>query len=177
MATGFRFEDVIRAASPEVVLASYYDASHLAAQDAVAGLVERTVTESVDDGQAWRATWRVVSTKPLPAFVRAFVAGGRLAYLEQLTWRRASATAELVVTPQILGGRVELSGRYALTAAGPGTVRRVYTGEIRAAIPLIGGKVERGILAEFEAAMPAMTACTQRWLDEHRAGEHSAPLR
>ena len=169
MPTEFCFEHTFAAASPAVIIASYFDAGHLAAQDAVAGLRDRVVVESRDDGTVWTCSWRVTSGKALPGVVRPFVTGGHLVYLEAMTWDRATDTASLTVTPQLLGGRVEFAGRYAFTPVGPGQFRRRYSGTVTANVPLLSGKIERGILAEFEQTLPTMAACTQRWLDDHRA--------
>lgn len=73
------------------------------------------------------------------------------------------------MSPQLLGGRVEFAGAYAFTPAGAGQFRRRYSGTVTANVPLLSGKIERGILAEFEQTLPVMAACTQRWLDAQRA--------
>ena len=170
MSTAFKFEHIFRASSPSVILASYFDPGALAAQDLVGGLVDRTVVESVDDGVTWKCIWRVTSTQPIPFVARALVSGGRLQFLEQLTWCRNNHSADLVVTPQILGGRIEFTGRYDLELVAPSQVRRRYSGNVSANIALLSGKIERGIVAEFEKSMPAMSASTQSWLDKNDAG-------
>ena len=40
-----------------------------------------------------------------------------------------------------------------------------YAGTVNVDVRLISGKIERGIASELETGMPAMTACTQEWLD------------
>ncbi|MEZ4368930.1 MAG: DUF2505 family protein [Kofleriaceae bacterium] len=170
MPTDFRFEQEFRADAARTILAAYYDADQLAAQDALGQLVDREVVESRDDGDTWVCTWRVSSAKPLPALARPMVAGGRLTYLETMTWRRADDAADIAVVPQLLGGRVQFAGRYQFAAAAPGRWRRTYAGTISAAIPMLGGKIERGVLAEFESSVPKMAACTQAWLDARAAG-------
>jgi hypothetical protein len=87
-----------------------------------------------------------------------------------MTWRRADDTVELVVAPEILGGRVSLTATYQLTKLGEHQVKRRYAGAITANLSLVGGKVERGILAEFEKSMAMMAQCTQTWLDAHPTG-------
>jgi len=166
----FRFEHIFRAPSVATVLAAYFDPDHLATQDAVAGLTDRVVTESTDDGARLHTTWRVASSQPLPLFVRPLVTGGRLRYLEKMTWRRADDAIDLVVVPDILGGRVQITAEYKLSLAGEGRVLRQYAGSITAAVRLIQGKLERGIADKMTESMAAMTACTQGWLDRRAAG-------
>jgi hypothetical protein len=163
--TEFSFEHVFRAPSAAAVLAAYFDPDHLASQDEVAGLIERTVTESTDDGARLRTSWRVAAREQLPLFARPFVAGGRLRYLETMTWRRADDAIDLLVQPDVLGGRVQVAAEYRLTKVGEGQVLRRYRGSITVAVRLVSGRIERAIAEKMEQGMPAMAACTQAWLD------------
>lgn len=168
MPTEFRFEHTFDAASPAAIIAAYFDDDHLAAQDVVAGLRDRQVVESRDDGTVWTCVWKVASTRPLPSIVRPLVPGGQLTYLETMTWHRPEHRAALTVTPQLLGGRVELSGTYQFETHGERQVLRRYAGAVNANVPLLSGKIERTILGEFQQQVPALAACTQRWLDARR---------
>ena len=169
MATEFSFDHTFRAASPATIFNAYFDADHLATQDKLAELGERNVIESQDDGTVWKCSWRVVSLKQLPLVARPFVEGGRLTYVEQMTWRREANEVDLVVIPQILGGRVSLNATYLLKQVGEGQVHRRYKGTINVNIRLLSGKIEKGILSELEKAMPMMAECTQGWLDRQAA--------
>jgi uncharacterized protein DUF2505 len=168
--TGFSFEHVFRAPSTAAVLAAYFDPDHLATQDELAGLAERTVTESADDGARLRTSWRVAAREQLPLFVRPFVAGGRLRYLETMTWRRADDAIDLLVQPEVLGGRVQIVAEYRLTRIGEGQILRRYQGTISVAVKLVSGRIERAIADKMEQTMPAMAACTQGWLERARSG-------
>jgi hypothetical protein len=165
MPTAFSYEHVFRAPSTTRILAAYFDPDHLATQDKLAELGDRTVTENEETDAIRKCTWRVQSMKPLPMFVRAFVQGGHLRYLEQMTWRKADDAIDLVVTPEILGGRVSITAIYELTKIGDGQIRRKYHGQISVNIRLLSGRIERGIRDKFDESMQMMTECTQGWLD------------
>ncbi len=165
MPTEFSFEYVFRAPSPNTLIDAYFDPDHLATQDRLAELGDREVTDAADDGRVRRCSWRVTSLRPLPVIARPFVAGGKLRFLETMTWRHGEDTVATTVVPEILGGRVQIAGTYQLSKIGDGQVRRIYRGTITAALTLVGGRVERGILETFTEQMPAMAACTQTWLD------------
>lgn len=164
MPTPFDFSFVFRAPSTETVLRAYFDADHLAMQDKVAELVERTVVEAHEDDATKTMTWSVRSTRSLPFFVKPFVEGGRLTFKEYQRWRKADDEVDMSVTPQIMGGRFQIAGKYKLTKIGEGQVQRQYVGTITAAMSLASGKIERGILEEFTKGVPAMAECTQKWL-------------
>ena len=165
MATEFRFEHVFRAPSTNALVDAYFDPDHLATQDRLAELADRAVVEEREVEGVKTCTWRVASQRPLPVIARPFVAGGRLRFLEKMTWRRGEDAVETTIVPEILGGRVQITGTYQLSQIGDGQIRRIYAGTIAANLKLVGGKIERGILEAFTAQMPAMADCTQRWLD------------
>lgn len=164
MPTPFDFSFVFRAPSTETVLRAYFDADHLAAQDKVAELVERTVLEEHEDDATKTMTWSVRSTRSLPFFVKPFVEGGRLTFKEYQRWRKADDEVDMTVTPQIMGGRFQIAGAYKLKKIGEGQIQRQYAGTITANMSLVSGKIERGILEEFTKGVPAMAECTQKWL-------------
>ena len=164
MSTQFDFEYTFNAPSAEAVLRAYFDPDHLAAQDKVGDLIDRTVTESREDDATLKTSWHVRAGKVLPGYVKPFVEGGRLSFVETMTWRKKDGEIDMTITPQILGGRVGIAATYTLRAAGEGKVHRRYKGTITAGIPLLSGKIERGILEEITKGMPAMASCTQQWL-------------
>lgn len=164
MSTPYSFETVFAAPSAAVVLAAYFDPDHLAAQDKVGELIDRTVIEDTDGELERKAAWTVRAMRPLPVFARPFVEGGRLSYVEKLTWRKRDNRLDLSIVPQVLGGRVSVAAVYELTDVGEWQVRRRYSGQISVDIRFVGGKVERGILEAIEDGMPKMRDCTQNWL-------------
>ncbi len=164
MSTSFSYETVFDASGKTAVLAAYFNDEHLAVQDKVAELCDRKVVESHEDARVRACKWSVRSLRPLPVFVRPFVDGGRLSYIESMTWRKADDEIDMTITPQILGGRVQIAAVYHLSDVGPGKVRRRYAGSITVNVSLLSGKIERAIAAEVEKGMPQMTACTQNWL-------------
>ena len=164
MTTMFRYETVFDAPSRDYVLAAYFDDDHLAVQDKAAALEDRKVIESHEDEAVRKATWSVRSQRPLPLFVRPFVEGGRLSYLEKMTWRKADGEIDLEIVPQILGGRVQIKAVYQLTDLEPGKVKRRYQGSITVNVKLLSKKIENAIAAEIDKGMPMMTDCTANWL-------------
>ncbi|MBA3542513.1 MAG: DUF2505 family protein [Deltaproteobacteria bacterium] len=165
MTTEFSFDHVFRVPSIATLCTAYFDLDHLAAQDVLAELGDRTVVSDEDDGATRKTTWRVTALKPLPMFARPLVKGGHLRYLESMTWRRADDAIDLTVQPEILGGRVQIAAVYGLSKLAEGQIQRRYQGSVSVNITLLSGKIERGILAEFEKSMPVMAQCTQTWLD------------
>jgi hypothetical protein len=164
MSTAFSFETLFVAPSASAVLASYFEPDLMAMQDKVGELSDRTVTSDTDGETERKGSWTVRSTRSLPVFARPFVEGGRLSYVEKMTWRKRDNEIDLSVVPQILGGRVSIGGVYKLEDVGEWQVRRRYSGQISVDIRFVGSKIERGILEAIEEGMPKMRDCTQSWL-------------
>jgi len=165
VSTPFSFEYVFRAPSVSTLAAAYFDPDHNATQDKLAELGDRVVIENHETEDVQKTTWRVTSLRQLPAIARPFVSGGRLKFVETMSWTKSTNAIEMSVVPEILGGRVRIEGAYELSQIGDNQIRRIYKGSITAAITLVGGKIERGILETFTQNMPAMAACTQGWLE------------
>ena len=123
------------------------------------------MTGVVDDGDVLHRVCHVIPRRRLPAFVRPFIAGGVLAYRETATWRRRDDAIDLDIEPSILDGRARVRSGYSLEARGPTAVHRRYAGEVHVDLPLVAGRIERGIVAEFAASMPIAAGVTQTHLD------------
>ncbi len=164
MGTAFKFEHVYRAPSVADVLKAYWDPDHNASQDKLSQLTDRVIVEDTTTDGARKTVWKVASTRPIPLIAKPFVENGRLTFLETMI-QRGDNLVESSVVPQILKGRVHIDATYKLEQVGDNQVKRTYSGTITAGMPLIGGKIERGILEAFDKEMPVMTKCTQDWLD------------
>jgi hypothetical protein len=164
MGTAFKFEHIYRAPSVAALLKAYWDDDHNASQDKLAQLTDRVVVEDATTDGVRKTVWKVASTRSIPLIARPFVENGRLTFLETMI-QRGDNHVESSVVPQILKGRVHIDSSYKLEQVGDNQVKRTYAGTITAGMPLIGGKIERGVLEAFDKEMPVMTRCTQDWLD------------
>jgi hypothetical protein len=161
--TPFSLEHVFLGAGPQQLFAAYFDPTHQIEHDRALEIVEREVIEFADTGDEISRRCRVVPRRQLPAVLRAF-SSGPLHYLEHAVGRRASFAVEIDV--RLLGDRGRVTGRYELAQIAPGSVRRRYSGTVSVDVALVAGRVERGIVAEFERSLARTSACTQKWLDQ-----------
>lgn len=159
--TPFCFEHEFLAPNVSDLFDAYFDPKHQIEQDRALEIIERQVLELCDDGDEIVRRCRVVPRRQLPAVLRPFAAGP-LHYLEQVTGRRRAA--EILIELRLFGDRGRVQGRYELRPAGPGSVLRRYSGHVSVDVALVAGRVERGIVAEFERSLARAAACTQNWL-------------
>lgn len=100
-------------------------------------------------------TRRTMPTDDIPDFVRRFV-GNSLELTQTDSWDAAAPDGSRAgtVVVEISGAPVRLRGEQEMTGRDGGTHQRVE-GDLKASVPLVGGKVER-------AAEPAMRAAIRK---------------
>lgn len=160
--TPFCFEHVFLASRANLFDA-YFDPRHLVEQDRALDVSERQVIELVDDGDQICRRCRVVPRKQVPALLRP-VCGGTLSYEELAVGRRAAG--DITIDIRLLGDRGRIRACYELRPVAPGSVLRRYSGHVSVDVALVGARIERGIVAEFERSLARTAACTQSWLDQ-----------
>ena len=171
----FCFEHTFRVRSKAELFAAYFHPEQVRLQDQQLDIVERTILELEDTGDAVRRVSRVVPRRKLPALVRPLVSGP-LHYVETVRWRRGDDEMDLESRPSILSGRATIAGRYRVIDLAPGHVHRRYEGSVSVHVALLSSRIERGIVAEYERSMPVAAACTQAWLDRTGTAHHTASL-
>jgi hypothetical protein len=159
--TPFCFEHVFLAGAARDLFDAYFDAHHLHEQDRALEIAERHLVEQVDCGDEIRRTSRVVTRRQVPALVRPLWRG-QLDYIEEAVGYRA--TNEIAIDIRLLGGRGRVIARYQLAQTAPGSILRRYAGHVSVDVALVGARIERGIVAEFERSLARSAACTQAHL-------------
>lgn len=98
--------------------------------------------------------------------VRAVVDPSRLGWVEESTLDRTTHITTWTIVPDHYGSLLRCSGTYTLTDDA-GVVVRIAEGDMKVAVPLVGGRVERAIVSGLEehAALEAEV------MADHLAGE------
>ncbi|HEX5059523.1 MAG TPA: DUF2505 family protein [Kofleriaceae bacterium] len=159
--TPFCFEHVFVADGPGELFAAYFDVQHQIEQDRVLEIREREVIELFERGDEIVRRSRVVPSRQLPALLRP-LASGPLHYIEHAVGRRAAHMIDIDL--RLFGDRGRVTARYELAQMAPGSVRRRYSGVVSVDVALVAGRVERGIVTEFERSLSRASSCTQNWL-------------
>jgi hypothetical protein len=159
-------ETIDYAATPAAVFAMLTDPAFQEAKCIEAGSDrhESAVT-SVGDG-ARVVTQRELPADGLPDFARSIV-GDRLAVTETYEWGGAAAAdardGTLVV--EVAGAPVALRAKVRLSPAAGGTAMTI-AGDLKASIPLLGGRVEKAAAPAVVHAIRSEQRTGQRWLSE-----------
>jgi hypothetical protein len=160
--------DIRYDADPARVFAMLVDPDFQEAKCVATGAIEHSVAvRENDDGGATIVSRRSMPTHYVPDFVRPFL-GDSLQLIETQHWSAAgtdgSRTGSILV--EIHGAPVRFSASTALAADGAGTHQPI-AGDLRAAVPLFGGKIEKASETAVTAAIRVEQRTGTAWLAEH----------
>ena len=157
-----KFEHTLRyAATPDQVFAMLGEATF---RERVCEAQHATECTAVVDGYDDTMTVKVDQKRPsegIPSFAKKFV-GDTIHILQEEEWTSAT-DARLDVS--IPGKPGHLKGTITLRPDGDGTVETV-AGELKVAIPLVGGKIEVLVAEMLEHALQAEQRIGTAWLAE-----------
>jgi hypothetical protein len=152
-----KIQDEIRYdASPDVVAAMLADPAFVEDKCRRTGALEQTVEVDGDaSGPFTVTTVRTMPTDDFPDVAKKFV--GESVVIKQVdSWHEGGADGARTgdVRLKIAGAPVELTGTMTLVADGAGT-RQELLGDLKASVPLLGGKLEK-------AAAPAVVMALRK---------------
>ena len=152
------------AATPHEVFAMLADEGFQTRKCAATGALNHIVSISAQGDRTVIVSSRDLPTDGFPAFVKSLV-GATLAVTETQDWGPAAmdGSRQGVITVDIAGSPIDLDGTLSLTPAGRGSVETVQ-GDLRARIPLIGGKIEKAAAPAIESAISVEREIGQAWL-------------
>lgn len=166
-----RLTDEIRyPADPRAVFAMLADQEFQARKCRATGALEHTVDIAPqDDGGVTITTRRSMPTDQLPEVLRA-LAGGALTLVQVETWggEDPAGGREGTIEVEITGTPVRMAGTLTLRVDGdvPGGVGSVETidGDLKASVPLVGGRIEKSAEPAVRAAIRAERRTGTAWL-------------
>lgn len=151
------------AASPEAVFAMMTSEEFQEQKCADAGALSHHVAASLTGGHARIVVGRDLPTDRLPDFAKSLV-GQTLSTTETWEWDDASSGGERrgTLTVEVKGTPIAMRSTFVLAGNGAGSVVTI-DGELKASIPLFGGKIEK-------ASAPAVLGALR---SEQRTGSHT----
>lgn len=117
------------------------------ATDVVVELIEERMEGAI---KVRRLKYR--SKRELPAIVQKALGTKALAWEQHNRMDPSKSQLSWVVKLPVLSDRVNVSGTTTITAT-PGGSRRVVDGDITVEMRLVGGQIEKAVVAEFERSM------------------------
>ena len=151
-------------ATPHEVFAMLADETFQNRKCIATGALSHTVSISAKGERTVIVSSRDLPTTNFPSFVQSLV-GATLAITETQDWGPADAggARQGVITVDIAGAPIDLDGTLSLTPNGHGSVQTVQ-GDLRARIPLIGGRIEQAAAPAITSAINVERDLGQAWL-------------
>lgn len=148
--------EIFYPASPELVFAMLVDRSFQERVCEATGALRHDVQIQQESGTAVITTRRELPTHDIPDYARSFV-GPTLEVLRVDRWEvpDADGNRDGRVTVEIKGAPIRLNGSLSLRADNVGGTKQVVAGDLKASIPLLGGKMEK-------AAEPALMSAIRK---------------
>ncbi len=91
--------------------------------------------------------------RELPGVVARLLGAKKLSFTQENRLDLDKNVMEWFVKLDVLTDMVEVKGTTSCIDAGGGETRRVIDGEIKVKVPVVGGQIERIVVAEFEKSM------------------------
>ena len=160
----FSIEQVFEAPL-EAVEAAFYDQSFLAALGELPKLGRPELIDQQIEGDQVRQRVRYVFSGSLSSAVTAVLDPSKLSWIEEATIDLATHHSDYQIVPDHYANRLRCSFSTDLRSIGDRTTR-VATGEVKVSFPLVGGRVERAIVAGLEEHASLESEVFLRWFSE-----------
>lgn len=151
-------------ATPDEVFAVLADPAFQEAKCAATGAISYSASVQAQGDATVISTKRELPADGLPDFARSMV-GNTLTVVETQTWQAPGADGARTgtVAMTVPGAPITLKGTLALDAAGQGTIEHLDA-ELKASIPLVGGKIEKAAAPAIEDAITIEGRTAHEWL-------------
>lgn len=155
-------------ADPQRTFAMLCDPTYQTERAVRTGATDQSVSVEPGPGEGTTTvtTRRQLASAGLPDLARRFL-GPQLGIVETVRWGAADAEGqrEGSVAVEVPGAPVTFAGRMQLRhGSRPGTTEQLLDGDLKAAIPLLGGKVEQLVADQLRAATPVEEQLSAEWL-------------
>ena len=122
-----------------------------------------TLLERTEDDGVVVVRIRCAFTGELSGAVTSVVDPSQLSWVSTITLRPADHTADVVLTPDNYGDRLDCSARYTFEAADGGGTRELIDGDLVVHFPIVGSKIEHAIFGGVEKYVADEAHAMERW--------------
>lgn len=120
------------------------------------------VLERCEEGSRYRRVLEFVPEMEFPSWAQSVVR--ETGYREHDLFHRDHSVMDVVIEPQAMKERFAMAGVFKVTPLGNGRSRREFSGEVRMAVPLLGGKIEKFLVERMRDGYEAAAALTREWI-------------
>ena len=127
---------------------------------------DRVVLEQREDGNLLKRSVRFSPEEEIPAVFRSVIKD--LGYTERDVFDRARSSMEVVIEPELMKSKFDFRGVYSVRPSGPGKCKRLFEGDIKVSIMLIGGQIEKYMIDRLRTSYDIAADVTRRWIEKKK---------
>jgi len=128
--------------------------------------VKRELLEERDEAGVNVRKVRFTPSTELPRSVAKLLGADRLIYDQEMRYHPDASRMEWRVVPTILPGKLDAHGDFVVVPSGDGC-EQVVEGVISVNVPLLGSRIEKGVVTEVEKSYEKTAAVMREWLRAH----------
>jgi hypothetical protein len=129
---------------------------------------KREVIELKDDGKVVRRVWKLTPKTDVPSILRSIIKDQ--SYTETDHFNREKSVMEVVIEPALMTSKFDMRATYAVNPAGEGKCRRIFEGDVKVSIMMLGGQIEKFTVEQMRKSYEIATRVTRSWIEKRKAG-------
>lgn len=130
----------------------------------------RNIVSQTDDGKVLRRTQRLTPDQELPGFIKSII--NDVTYTEHDIFHRERSEMEVVIEPAMMKNKFDFRAIYSVKpvgAEGSGKCRRVFEGDSKVSVMLVGGQIEKYMIDEMRKSYDEAAKVTAEFIARRKA--------
>ncbi len=124
------------------------------------------ILEQQDDGKTLRRKVKMTPAQQVPAIFQSVIKD--TGYTEHDVFHRERSSMDVTIEPAIMKNKFDMRGVYSVQPLGEGRCKRVWEGDVKVSVMLIGGQIEKYMVDEMKSSYDIATQVTRRWIDKRK---------
>jgi hypothetical protein len=126
------------------------------------------VLKQTDDGKHFHREQLCEPSTPIPGFIASVVKSTGYTEIDDMDW--GTNTMKIKIETSMFKDRFTMGGDYIVTPLDGGKrVRREFKGEVKVAMALVGGKIEKFMMEQLRDSYDIAARVTRRWIDKQKS--------
>jgi hypothetical protein len=130
---------------------------------------EFVVLERREEGNRLHRKLKVTPNTAIPSVLQAVIKD--TGYTEHDTFDRDKSAMEIRIEPAMLKNKFDFRGTYSVHPAGEGRCRRVFEGDVKVSVMILGGQIEKYMIDQLKSNYEAAYHITKKWIDQKKAAK------
>ena len=124
---------------------------------------EREVQLFEENDQEIRRRIKILPQRDLPGAIKSLLRGD-LGYIEHNVFHKGRDAMDVRIEPTLMKDRFKMEGVFRVVTLRPGRIRREFAGTLEVSVPLLGGQIEKLVMADVQKSYEAAAKVTARWV-------------